>query len=329
MRCLALAQAWQSAGGSVEFITTCRNDGLLERLRDEGFDVSHLAAPYPDPADREQTSGVLASHPGVWLVLDGYHFDEAYQQQVKAAGVRLLVVDDLARLSHYYADILLNQNLYAPRLRYECEPETCMLLGTGYALLRKEFTAWSGYRREIPDLARRVLVTLGGSDPENLTAMVIQALGEVPVPGLQATVVIGASNPHAAALAELVKGSPFPVSLVYDATNMPELMAEADIAVSSGGSVCWELAFMGLPAAILAWVDNQYPIGEALHEAGAAIDLRTATKMDITTASMAIILKQLLEDGEMRRQMSSRGQQLVDGKGGSRVTAAMLAARGA
>jgi len=32
---------------------------------------------------------------------------------------------------------------------------------------------------------------------------------------------------------------------------MPELMAWADFAVSAGGSTCWELAFMGLPALVL------------------------------------------------------------------------------
>lgn len=42
----------------------------------------------------------------------------------------------------------------------------------------------------------RVLVTLGGGDPENYTLEVIQAIQKADVPGLEATVVIGASNPH-------------------------------------------------------------------------------------------------------------------------------------
>ncbi|MDY7080712.1 MAG: DegT/DnrJ/EryC1/StrS family aminotransferase [Chloroflexota bacterium] len=122
MRCLALAQGWQTQGGRATFITACESDGLRQRLSDEGFQVIALEHPYPDPADWEITSQVLAAHPGAWMVLDGYHFDPAYQRQVKKVGHPLLVIDDMAHLDHYYADVLLNQNIHAEQLDYSCEP---------------------------------------------------------------------------------------------------------------------------------------------------------------------------------------------------------------
>jgi len=119
MRCLALAQAWKDAGGEVAFITACRSEGLLERFREEGFEVHLLSSSYPDPGDWEVTKNVLARHPDAWVVLDGYHFDETYQQWIKDAGNCLLVmIDDMTHLKHYYADIVLNQNLYAEDSHY-------------------------------------------------------------------------------------------------------------------------------------------------------------------------------------------------------------------
>jgi UDP-2,4-diacetamido-2,4,6-trideoxy-beta-L-altropyranose hydrolase len=123
MRCLALAQAWKDAGGQITFISACQNESLLQRLRDEKFNVHVLGHPYSDSSDWDYTKNILAAYPSAWVALDGYHFNEAYQQRVKEAGHRLLVIDDMAHLKHYYADILLNQNLHAEQLHYSCEPQ--------------------------------------------------------------------------------------------------------------------------------------------------------------------------------------------------------------
>jgi len=225
MRCLALGQAWKDAGDEVIFITSCQNEGLLQRLREEDFEIHIIASKYPDADDWEHTKEILADHPDAWVVLDGYHFDEGYQQLVKEAGYRLLVIDDMAHLKHYYADIILNQNLHAEQLQYPCEPYTSLLLGTNYALLRKEFLAWRDWKREIPEIALHVLVTLGGSDPENHTLKVIKALQKVGVPDLEAVVVVGAGNPHYDLLKAHIKQSNPSIQLIRDAKNMPELMA--------------------------------------------------------------------------------------------------------
>ncbi|MGQ9755923.1 MAG: UDP-2,4-diacetamido-2,4,6-trideoxy-beta-L-altropyranose hydrolase, partial [Desulfotomaculales bacterium] len=178
MRCLALAQAWQDHGGKVVFITACNSPFLKQRLRNEGFDVVGLQYVHPDPADLKTTMNVLAVHPGAWLVLDGYHFDFTYQRLVKEAGHQLLVIDDMAHLDRYNADIVLNQNIHAHNLHYFCEPYTRLLLGTKYVLLRREFWSWRNYKREVPEVAKKVLVTMGGSDPGNVTLKVIRALAE-------------------------------------------------------------------------------------------------------------------------------------------------------
>jgi len=313
MRCLALAQAWKDAGGKVAFITACRNEGLLERLREEGFEVHLLSSSCPDPGDWEVTKNVLARHPDAWVVLDGYHFDEVYQKRIKDAGNRLLVIDDMAHLKHYYADIVLNQNLHAEGLHYSCEPYTRLLLGTKYVLLRREFLAWRDWKREIPKVARRVLVTLGGSDPGNYTLKVIKALQKVDISGLEATVVIGASNPHADVLKKALGQSCIPIRLIQNARNMPELMAWADVAISGSGSTCWELAFMGVPSLVLILAENQRPIAEGLAKVGAVMSFGWFKHVSI--ADITSTLSHLLSDKKRRAQMIQCAQRLVGGNG--------------
>jgi len=317
MRCLALAQGWKSQRGQAIFITTCESDGLLQRLSSEGFQIVTLERPYPDPADWEATSQVLTAHPNAWVVLDGYHFDSAYQRRIKETGHPLLVIDDMAHLEHYYANIVLNQNLHAEQLNYSCEPYTQLLLGTRYVLLRREFLKWQGWRREIAERARKVLVTLGGADPDNVTLKIIMAMNKLTLKDLEVKVVIGPTNAHMASLKEAVHHSPFTIHLLPSVENMPDLMAWADVAVSAGGSTCWEMGFMGLPNVVLVLAENQQDIAAGLGTAGVAFNLGWYTEASI--AQVANTLVDLLRDGGSRRQMSQRGRELVDGLGVERV----------
>jgi len=317
MRCLALAQAWKNSGGEVAFITACESAGLLQRLSDEGFEAIQLDSPYPDPADWEVTSQVLATHPNAWMVLDGYHFDSICQIRIKEAGHPLLVIDDMAHLEHYYANIVLNQNSHAEQLNYSCEPHTELLLGAQYVLLRREFLQWQDWKREIPKVARKVMVTLGGSDTNNVTLKVIQALQQVDVEGLEAVVVVGSSNSHFEELQTAVSDLKSPIWLERNVTNMPKLMAWADVAISAGGSTCWEMAFMGLPTVLLVLADNQRDIGEGLSEAGVVHNLGWFEQ--VTDAKIADALLRLLANPDGRSMMSNSGRELVDGLGRERV----------
>ncbi len=192
MRCLALAQAWQAAGGKVIFITACESEALRRRLIGEKLEVVALS----DPRDWQVVARALAAQPNAWVALDGYHFDTAYQQRFKDAGHRLLVIDDLAQLDRYVADLVLNQNLGAQGLTYAHQPATRLLRGTDYVLLRKEFLSHRETRREAPERARRILVTLGGADPDNVTLTIVRALQRLDADSLEVVVAVGASYPY-------------------------------------------------------------------------------------------------------------------------------------
>ena len=58
---------------------------------------------------------------------------------------------------------ILQESLYVQR-----EPYTRLLLGPRYALLRREFVSWSHSEREIEEVARNILVMMGGSDPDKM-----------------------------------------------------------------------------------------------------------------------------------------------------------------
>jgi UDP-2,4-diacetamido-2,4,6-trideoxy-beta-L-altropyranose hydrolase len=324
MRCLALAQAWQDEGGTVLFALASVTPALEARLGGEGFEIVHVSAPVGGTLDAIETA-TFAREAGVaWVAVDGYQFDAAYQQAIKGSGLNLLAVDDYGHAKHYWADLVLNQNISARETLYPSrEAYTRLLLGTLYALLRREFWPWRGWQREISEEARRVLVTMGGADPDNVALKVLQALQLIQAKDLEVKVVIGGSYPHR----ESLRGRAIPgmCELIENPAEMPDLMAWADAAVSAAGSTCWELAFMQLPSLLLILADNQRPIAEGLDRAGSAVNM--GWHKNVPPAALAGVLEGFLADKETRAAMAGVGRSLVDGGGNHRVAVSLSEAQ--
>lgn len=321
MRCLALAQAWQLHRGAIKFITACDNERLRQRLLDEGFQVITLDKPYRECNDLHATLQLLGPHSGACIVVDGYHFDSTYYSLIREAGYKLLAIDDMAHLDHYDVDLLLNQNINAEELSYNCRADTDLLLGTRYSLLRSEFLTWQSWKREIPKIAKRILLTLGGSDSENVTPMIIRVLQRLNEPNLEVKVIVGSANPHLNALSRLVASSNDDIQLLASIKKMSELMAWADMAISAGGSTCWELAFMGLPNLIIIQAENQEGIAEGLQNKGVALNLGWYTTVTETALERSVV--DLMYNTAKRQKMSQQGRRLVDGNGRTRVVTAL------
>jgi len=325
MRCLALGQAWQDAGGRALFLMAPAPPALKIRLLSEGMEVLALQTVPGSPDDARETAQLARNRGADWVVVDGYHFGADYQRLIKDSGLRLLCIDDYGHAAHYSADLVLNQNINATEELYPSrEANTRLLLGTKYVLLRREFLPWRGWRRDIPEVARKVLVTLGGGDPDNVTLKVVQALAQVKIKGLEAVVVVGAANPHLEELQAAVQDTPHPIRLESNVTNMPELMAWADVAITAGGSTCWEMAFMGLPALTIILANNQRPIAESLGLMRAALNL--GWYETIATSLIRDSVKELLILKKERMRMSRTTRSLVDGVGSSRVNSLLKGA---
>jgi UDP-2,4-diacetamido-2,4,6-trideoxy-beta-L-altropyranose hydrolase len=277
-RCLALTQAWIDWGGRVTLMAASPPKRWADRYRAEGAMVVEPSRGFGVGAD--------------WAVLDGYRFGPEDEVRARKAALRLLVIDDHGSGGDHGADLVVDQNLGATADSYQGE----VLVGTRYALLRRDFWRWRQWTRDIPDRAREVLVTLGGSPPDEVTSLVQAAVAELSRDGLNTTV-------------------------LENVEDVASAMASADIAVSASGSTCWELCCLGLPAVLLPIAPNQEPLAAALHLSGVAEDAgRPST---ITATALATTALNLARDPRRRSEMARRGRQLVDGRGARRVVTRM------
>jgi UDP-2,4-diacetamido-2,4,6-trideoxy-beta-L-altropyranose hydrolase len=324
MRCLALAQQWHDGGGTCLFAMAEATAAAEDRIQAEGFPVLRVEATPGSRPDAEQLVEHARRHAASWVAVDGYHFDAEYQRLLKQGGIRVLLVDDNGESAHYWADLVLNQNAHARADMYS-QRESCtrLLLGPRYAMLRREFERWGSWKRDIAPVGRKVLITMGGSDPQNVTARVIDALRLVNVEGLEATVVVGGSNPHFESLQSAAAGAGA-IRFERNVADMSALMAWADVAVSAAGTTCWEMCMLGLPAILIDLAENQKPIARALAEQSVAVHLGDSSH--VTAAAIAPQLNCLLFSSEKRAAMCRGAMEIVDGRGAERVVALMRGA---
>lgn len=338
LRCLALAQMWNECGGRSLFAVATDIGSLAHRLRAEQIPL-HRIATEPGSRDDCQMTAKLARQLGaVWIIVDGYHFDDRFQRQLLASGPRLLVIDDDGNARHYVADLLLNQNHHADAALYAGSATGELLLGPQYVLLRREFRrrlanppaapaspASSANVRSFLDQTgdgceHRILVTLGGSDPENVTLRVAEALGRCRLRRRKVHIVVGSNNPHYESLRSLlVDDRRF--QLHADVADMSSLMDRAEVAVSAAGSTVWELACRGVPSVLLVLADNQVSVARAAARQGIGVNL--GWHHQVAAGHLADVVERLCRSPDERQAMGRRGQRLIDGQGASRVVRAM------
>ncbi len=314
MRCLALAQYWHDEGGQATFLGAYPA-ALSHRLQVERISAHAITAAHPDERDVEETVAMIP--PGVPVVLDGYHFDAAYHYRLGENGRRLLIVDDTGHLDAYGGDMLLNQNVNAGAVEYRTAPAT-RLLGTRYALLGRPFRDWADERATAqPKHARNLLVTMGGADPNNDTLNALRALADTNVAGFSVRVVAGAANSHVDDLRSFCDTGTLNCELVVDTTEMPSLMAWADLAIAASGSTCWELAYMRVPTVYVAIAANQAAVGEGMASQGAGVYIGLRAQFD--WGHVAETALALATDRDRRFELAEAAGMLVDGQGVVRV----------
>ncbi len=303
MRCLALADGLARAGWCCRFWVA---PGTLET-------VPALAR-----SDHEVVSESAPHQHVQLLVVDHYGLDAAFEAACRPWARHILAIDDLADRWHD-CDMLLDQTLGRTVADYrELTPSHCIqLLGPQHALLRPDFAR---LRRE--SLARRhgnverILVSLGGSDPRDMTGLALDALERA---GFDAAVdvVLGSASPNCAAVASRLQDRPR-TRLHTDTSNMAQLMAAADIAVGAAGATSWERCTVGLPCAMVVTADNQRLIARALNDAGAAVLVGDWT--DATATGLAAALRGIADPRRLQA-MAAAAAGVCDGIGVARTVA--------
>jgi len=323
MRSLALAQAWIDEGGEVAFACHELPATLRQRLTAEGILLRAMPGPAGGADDAEACLAALHRLGATAIVVDGYMFAAAYQERLRRAGCPMLVVDDDGRHDRYAADIIVNQNLHADAIDYhDRAPAAQLLLGGGYALLRREFRQPPRSPRSFASEAKTLLVVLGGSDPHDAMSEVLEAVLPLSNEGLTITAIIGPANPRGLAIAQRFARSGRALRLLANVADISVPIRAADMVVSSGGTTVWELAYLETPMVVGALVPHEEITGLSMAQAGAALYCGPFDSLD--RDRLLQDLWRLAGDPTLRRRLGERAGTIIDGQGAGRVVATLI-----
>lgn len=243
------------------------------------------------------------------VVVDHYGIGAIEEARIRSQSQAVMVIDDLPERRHH-CDVLLDQTFGRAAEEYSrLVPNTCrVLVGSEHALLRPQFAAAreaSLARRD--GSLRRLLVSLGGTDSDNVTGAVLEAIAQSRLP-LAVDVVMGAKAPHLEAVKAMAAALPG-ATLHVGVSDMAGLMAQADLAVGAGGTSTWERCCLGLPTLMLVIADNQRDVARLVARAGAA--------EIVPVGGIADVLMTLTP--ERLAALSAASARLCDGQGARRV----------
>ena len=249
------------------------------------------------------------------VIIDTYEVNDAYIAGLKASD-RVVVCYDDNSLYTYCCDVLLNANFHASKLAFRIvgvPPR--QLLGTAYALLRKEFS--NALPIKVNRIVKNIFICFGGSDLQHFTTVAIKALKDIP--NVKLTVVLGAYTTCDVEVAKLASKK---VCVVKTPHNIVDVMVSCDMAVTAGGSMVYELASLGLPTVIVTQADNQHLIAQYLEENNLmrwAGDYATITPEILRSA-----VYEMMQNSSYRKEMSMLLVNTVNRNGASNAAREIL-----
>lgn len=311
-RCVALAEALRGRGAAVTFVVP-DHPALLATVADAGFPARTVEA---GEAATLVVTRVIARELGATaVVLDGYDIREDALRTALAP--LTVVIDDLGD-RELPVDVVINGNVYAPRLGYRVAPHTLVLTGSRYAILRAELA--DAPERPVRSRVENVLITLGGGDASGLMPALLSTVARA-VPRAEIDAVLGPLAPPGldgamvAAARTRVHRAP---------ASLRTLMCQADVAVSGGGQTLYELAAVGVPAVAIELAQNQRLNIESLVAVGGTIAAGGASAPDLASRVGGLVA-QLDGDPARRQAMARAGRGALDGRGANRVADVLVA----
>ena len=341
MRCLTLANALSAEGWEIVFVAAAITPSLAKRITDSAHELLRIPAlPGFERAGvdwHERRLSEEAQHLDAdatraaaghtdWIIVDHYLLDASWHRAAKCFATQIMVIDDLANRA-YECDLLLDQTLGRVGSDYQdlVEDRARILPGPAFALLRPEFAAERRAaldRRRQPRPVARILISIGTTDPEGITARVVNDL-LLAAPNCLLDVVVSADGATSSPLNKLA-AEHRSIRLHAGTDRMAELMHDADLAVGACGSTSWERCCLGLPSISILLADNQQMIAAELEKAGAHIIVDRNDALDLSSA-----VQRLVSDTSLRQRMSAAAFSIVDDHGTGRVIAAMRSSENA
>ncbi len=281
-----------------------------------------------------------------WITKDGFRFKNAGRNKepcrnIACDRIKAVLLDTkkpVARLIDYFkknaCKVIVMDNLTPARLRADIlifpsvvfEKNMCqrgfagkVFSGAGFIPLADSYV---NARAKASRLKLRppfqVLVTMGGSDPHQLTYKVASAL--LPIKEfLRVKLVIGPAFSVDRRLVKLEKARPSNIEFIRGSDDLSAIMAESHVAITALGTTLHELASVGVPAVIIANFKSDKK-DMAIYR-NLKINMPLGYYKDLTAQDIRNAVRALVSVPQRWGKLRQRSRNIVNGNGAGRIAA--------
>ena len=344
MRCLSIADAFSSINEEVEFIISDNKYSQIVKKR--GFRAIVLNSDYSKMDNEPDWWNKISSN---IIIVDSYFVTPSFltvlHNKTKATGTKLVYIDDILSFS-YPVDIVVNYNAYSSEENYRSLysgnnfDNPVFVIGPSYAPIR---TMFRGLEKKKQNLnVHDVLISTGGSDELHLALYLVNYLVNNQVDRKYTFhFLIGTLNADKRKICSLAQRNT-KIVLHESVSDMKSLISNMDIVISAAGSTLYEVCSCGVPLITYSLADNQIRGTEAFERLGLSVnigdlrDLRKVNKLNTisgklkknTVTLLFSELDRLASNYELRIQMGTKMQNLVDGFGADRLVRRIISEKG-
>jgi spore coat polysaccharide biosynthesis protein SpsF len=193
---------------------------------------------------------------------------------------------------------------------------TQIRVGWEWALLGFDPATVVPNRVELDAVRARVVISMGGSDPLDMTRLAACGLAKITIP-FGARFVIGPGFRNPARLAREIEAMRPNFETVQGVSDLGSEFASADFAIVAFGVTAYELGALGVPALYVALTDDQLHSAAAFERAGMGI--RVGLGRMLRAEDIARPAWRLIVDADRRRDMRAASLNTIDGKAGERI----------
>ncbi len=192
------------------------------------------------------------------IVLDGYHFDTAYQKAFKEKKYKVVCIDDIYAYP-FLADVIINHAGGITASDYKAISTTQFYLGLSYALLRKPFREAAKCKKA--QKKDDIFICLGGADPNNDTLKVLEIIASMGEKSM-IHLVLGGAYLHETALQGFINKTNLTIKIYkqLSAEKMVHLMNKCARAITPPSTVSYEYLSTGGTLYLKTIAENQKDI---------------------------------------------------------------------
>lgn len=269
---------------------------LMDKTRELGIQkVQEYHYPIKTFSNEDEMHTILDEIRPDIIINDVLDTDQEYITNLQSKGYFVVNFEDLGEGAEY-ANIVINalyENSYPPKNHY---------YGYKYECLRDEFYIFPTKKPE-PDV-NTILITFGGTDPNDLTSRTLQALEKLDLKTITINVILGKGYRPKKKLHEyvsLLQKKGFHIDVKENVRLMAKEMSEADLVITSNGRTIYEVASIGTPCISISQNERE---ARHLFVHNSHGPLYLGIAYTISAEDIASAIKRLIDDYSLRKEMS-------------------------